>query len=163
MRKTGRHTSRLSSWGLYFSQNSDTIGTLYDFHKGHAGPVSPPAGRGRHVPHRHGRARPEDRGQGQGGRRHPQGVCGPHRGGGAGALGPEGLTRLAVFALVRALVNIALIIQLFEDLLHLSLVHRVGGADELVIGGVHQIPDALDLTGYVINEFLRCNTCFFCF
>ncbi len=34
MRKTGRHTSRLSSWGLYFSQNSDTIGTLYDFHKG---------------------------------------------------------------------------------------------------------------------------------
>ena len=34
------------------------------------------------------------------------------------ALGPEGLTRLAVFTLVRTLVNIALIIQLFEDLLH---------------------------------------------
>ena len=27
-------------------------------------------GLGRHVPHRHRRARPEDRGQGQGGRRH---------------------------------------------------------------------------------------------
>ena len=71
------------------------------------------------------------------------------------ALGPEGLTRLAVFALVRTLVNIALIIQLFEDLLHLFLVHRVGGADELVIGGVHQIPDGLNLTGNLVNVLLR--------
>ena len=29
-----------------------------------------------HVPHRHRRARPEDRGQGQGRRHDPQGVCG---------------------------------------------------------------------------------------
>ena len=38
----------------------------------------------RDVPHRHRRARPEDRGQGQGGRRHPQGVRGPHCGGSQG-------------------------------------------------------------------------------
>ena len=73
------------------------------------------------------------------------------------ALGPEGLTRLAVFALVRTLVNIALIIKLFEDLLHFFLMHRVGGADEFVIGGVHQIPDGLNLTGNLINVLLRRN------
>ena len=71
------------------------------------------------------------------------------------ALGPEGLARLAVFTLVRALVNIALIVQLFEDLLHLFLVHRVGGADEFVVGGVHQIPDGLNLTGNLVNVLLR--------
>ena len=73
------------------------------------------------------------------------------------AFGPEGLTRLAVFALVRTLVNIALIIQFFEDLLHFFLMHRVGGADEFVIGGVHQIPDGLNLTGNLINVLLRRN------
>ena len=33
--------------------------------------------------------------------------------------------------------------------------HRVGGADELVIGGVHQIPDGLNLTGNLVNVLLR--------
>ena len=50
-----------------------------------------------------------------------------------------------------------------ENLLNLFLMVFICGTDEFVIGCVHQIPDALDLTGYVINEFLRCNTCFFCF
>ena len=68
---------------------------------------------------------------------------------------PEGLAGLAVLALVAALVNIALIVQLFEDLLNLFLVHGVGGADELVIGGVHQIPDLLDLRRDVVHMLLR--------
>ena len=71
------------------------------------------------------------------------------------ALGPEGLAGLAVLALVAALVDIALIVQLFEDLLHLFLVHGVGGADELVIGGVHQVPDLLDLSSDVVHMLLR--------
>ena len=71
------------------------------------------------------------------------------------ALGPEGLARLAVLALVRALVDIALIVQLLEDLLHLLLVHRVGGADELIVSGVHQIPDRLDLARDLVDMLLR--------
>ena len=70
-------------------------------------------------------------------------------------LGPEGLAGLAVLALVAALVDVALIVQLFEDLLHLFLVHGVGGAHELVIGGVHQVPDALDLARDLIDVLLR--------
>ena len=48
-------------------------------------------------------------------------------------------------------------------LLNLFFVIGICGTDEFVIRCVHQIPDSLDLTVYVINEFLRCNTCFFCF
>ena len=71
------------------------------------------------------------------------------------ALGPEGLARLAVFALVGALIDVALVVQLLEDLLHLFLVHRVGGADELVVGGVHQVPDCLDFARDLVNVLLR--------
>ena len=46
---------------------------LHRCHRRH-GPLQAHAGVRRHVPDRHRRARPEDRGQGQGSRRHPQGV-----------------------------------------------------------------------------------------
>ena len=51
--------------------------------------------------------------------------------------GEKGFTRRAVHALVVALINITLLVELFEDLLHLLLVVIVRGADELVVGGVH--------------------------
>ncbi len=30
----------------------------------------------------------------------------------------------------------------------------IGGADKLIIRGIHQIPDLLDLTGYLIHKLL---------
>ena len=74
-------------------------------------------------------------------------------------LGPEGLAGSTVHTLVSALVDIALVIQLLEDLLYLLLVIIIGGADEFIIGSIHQIPDALNLAGYIVHEFLRSNAC----
>ena len=37
--------------------------------------------------------------------------------------------------------------------------HRVGRAHELIISGVHQIPDALDLSRDVIHMLLRGDAC----
>ena len=70
------------------------------------------------------------------------------------ALGPEGFAGGAIHPLVLALVNVPLVIKLFEDLLHLLFVHGVGGADKAVIGGVHNIPDAFDFAGHVVHILL---------
>lgn len=51
----------------------------------------------------------------------------------------------------------------FEDFLYLCLVIGVGGTDEFVVGRIHQIPDSLDLGGYVVYEFFWRDTCLFCF
>ena len=40
----------------------------------------------------------------------------------------------AVQALIGALVDVALVVELFENLLHLFFVALVGGADEVVVG-----------------------------
>ena len=74
------------------------------------------------------------------------------------ALGPEALTRGAVFALVFALIDIAVLIHLAEDLLdglHMIIVRR---ADKAVVGDVHQLPevqDALRARDDVVDELLR--------
>ncbi len=73
------------------------------------------------------------------------------------ALGPEALAGCAVFALVRALINIAIVVHLSEDLLHGGAVIVVGGADEPVVGDVHQLPqveNALFALHDVIHELL---------
>ena len=70
------------------------------------------------------------------------------------ALRVEGLVRHAVPALVFALVDVSLLIELAEDLLHLLLVHGVGGAHKAVVARVHQVPDALDLAGDLVDELL---------
>ena len=72
-------------------------------------------------------------------------------------LGPEGLAGSAVHALIAVLVDIALLIELLENLLHLDLVIRVRGTDKAVIGGVHQVPDPLNLRCHAVHEFLRGN------
>ena len=59
------------------------------------------------------------------------------------ALGPEGLTGLAVFPLVGALVDVPVFIHLLENLLDGGHVIVVGGADEPVVGDVHQLPQVL--------------------
>ena len=40
---------------------------------------------------------------------------------------------------------------------------RIGGTDEFVVGRIHQIPDSLNLGGYVVYEFFWRNACLFCF
>ena len=77
-------------------------------------------------------------------------------------LGPEGLTRGTVKSLIAALVNIALIIELLENLLYLRLMILVGGADKFVVGCIHQIPDRLDLTRHVIDKLLRRDASLIC-
>ena len=73
------------------------------------------------------------------------------------ALGPEALAGLAVFALVGALVDVALFVHLAEDLLDGGTVVIVGGADEAVVGDVHQLPQVQDALGAlhdVVQELL---------
>ena len=53
---------------------------------------------------------------------------------------PEGLAGLAVFAHILALVDVAVVVHLLEDLLDGLHMVVVGGADEPVIGDVHQLP-----------------------
>ena len=78
-------------------------------------------------------------------------------------LGEEGFTRCTVKTFVISFVDISLIVQFFEDFLYLCLVIGVGGTDEFVVGRIHQIPDSLDLGGYVVYEFFWRDTCLFCF
>ena len=76
------------------------------------------------------------------------------------ALGPEGFAGSAVLALIGPLVNVALVVHLAEDLLYGGNVVIVGGADEAVVGDVHQlpqIPDAPRAFHDAVHEFLGGN------
>ena len=66
-------------------------------------------------------------------------------------VGEEGLAGDAVPALVAALIDIALIVELLEQLLHSRLVVVVGGADEVIVGNVHLVPQILDLPRHAIH------------
>jgi len=73
------------------------------------------------------------------------------------ALGPEALAGLAVFAGVLALIYIAVFIHLLEDLLNGGNVIVIGGADEAVVGDVHQLPEVLYASlaqNDIVNELL---------
>ena len=76
------------------------------------------------------------------------------------ALGEEGFTGYAVPAFVVTFVNVALLVQFLEDLLYGLFVVGIGGTDELVIAGVHQIPNVFDLAGYFVNVLLGSYTVF---
>ncbi len=67
---------------------------------------------------------------------------------------PEGFAGGAVHALVGPLVDISLGIHALEDLLHLSLMVIVRGADEFVIGNIQHIAHALDDAGHLVHELL---------
>ena len=61
------------------------------------------------------------------------------------------------YSLIISLVDISLIVELFENFLYLLLMVSICGADELVVGSIHQIPDGLDLSRHLIYKFLRGN------
>ena len=74
------------------------------------------------------------------------------------ALGPEALAGGAVLADILALVDVALLVHLLEDLLDGLDMVVIGRADESVIADVHQLPQILDALGAlhnVINKLLR--------
>ena len=73
------------------------------------------------------------------------------------ALRPEGLAGLAVLALVGPLVDIALVVHLLENPLDGLHMVAVGGADEAVVGDVHQLPQVQHAAGgghNVVHELL---------
>ncbi len=74
------------------------------------------------------------------------------------ALGPEGLAGLAVLSLIGALVDVAAVVHFFENPLNGLDMIVVGGADEAVVGDVHQLPQILNAPGAVhdaVYELLR--------
>ena len=60
------------------------------------------------------------------------------------AFGPEGFAGGAVFALVGPLVDIPLVIEGLENLLHRFHMVIVGGADKAVVGDVEELPEGLE-------------------
>ena len=62
---------------------------------------------------------------------------------------------LAVHPFVRALVNVALVIQSAEDLLYNGFMIGIRRTDKPVIGCIHQIPDPLHFTRRLIYKLLR--------
>ena len=60
------------------------------------------------------------------------------------ALRPKALARGAIPALVLALVDVALLVELLKDLLHGLDVVLIGRADELIIRRAHLIPNGAD-------------------
>ena len=75
------------------------------------------------------------------------------------AVGPEALAGLAVVAGVLALVDVALLIELGEDLLAGLHVVVVGGADEAVVADVHQLPQIFDGGDDLIHILLGGHAC----
>ena len=71
------------------------------------------------------------------------------------ALRPEALTRGTVPALVLALVDVALLVEFTEDLLHGGAVLGVRRADELIVGRADAVPDRADDVCDVVDVRLR--------
>ena len=69
-------------------------------------------------------------------------------------IGPEGLTGSTVPTLVFSLINVPVLVHLSEHLLHLLFVIFLSGTHELIIGGIHQIPDGMNFSHHLIYEFL---------
>ena len=74
----------------------------------------------------------------------------------------EGLVGHAVPAFVGAFIDVALVVQLLEDLLHLGFMVIIRGADEVIIGNVQGIPNAADVAGDPVHERLGLHPGGFC-
>ena len=78
------------------------------------------------------------------------------------ALCIECLALLTVHSLVLAFVDITLVIQLLENMLHRPLMILIRRADELVIREIHDIELLTDLCRYFIHELFRGYACLLC-
>ena len=56
--------------------------------------------------------------------------------------------------LIRSLINVSLLVQLFEDMLHRSHMVVIRCPDKFIVAGIHQIPDFPHLTGNPVHMFL---------
>ena len=74
------------------------------------------------------------------------------------AVRPEALAGLAVVADVLALVDIALLVQLGEDLLAAFHMVVVGGADKAVVADIQQLPQILDGSHDLVHVLLGGDT-----
>ena len=79
------------------------------------------------------------------------------------ALRPERLAGSAIPTLVRAFVDVALFVEFFENFLHLLFVFFVGGADKLVVRGVHKVPNTFDFRRFLVDELLGSHSRRLCF
>src|ERR1035437_9808850 len=61
----------------------------------------------------------------------------------------------AVLAVVSSLVDIAVIANLAPQRLHALLVALGGGADEIVVGQAHALPERTEFAGNFVGELLR--------
>ena len=66
----------------------------------------------------------------------------------------------AVPALVFALVDIALLVELTENLLHDHFMPLIGGADKIAVFNVHQLPQLFEIGDDFVHELLRGNALF---
>ena len=78
------------------------------------------------------------------------------------ALGPEALAGGAVLAGVLALVDIALVVEGLEYLLHRGNMIVVSGADKSVVAYPHGFPEALEVRNDLVNVLLRGYALFLC-
>ena len=69
--------------------------------------------------------------------------------------GPECFAGRAVHALIAALIDIALVVELFECLLNACNVVIIGGADKAVVGNIHELPELMETADDIIDVFLR--------
>ena len=74
------------------------------------------------------------------------------------AVCPEAFARLTVMPFVNAFVDIALLVKPGENFLAALHMVIVGGADESVVGNVHQFPQLFDAGDDLIHIFLRRHT-----
>ena len=69
-------------------------------------------------------------------------------------IGPEGLAGGTVPTLVFSLINVPVLVHLSEHLLHLLFVIFLCCTHELIIGGIHQIPNGMDFSHHLVHELL---------
>ena len=75
----------------------------------------------------------------------------------------ERLTGSTVHSFIIPFINISLLIQFFENLLHLFLMICIRSTNKLIIRSIHQIPDIFNLSRYIIYVFLGSDASFLSF
>ncbi len=71
----------------------------------------------------------------------------------------ERLARRAIHTLVVTFINIALLIELLKNLLHLRFMIRIRRAHKAVIRRIHHVPNRFYLPGHIVHIRLRCHPC----